>query len=70
MLQEEAWRLMDEAITSGVMKLEDGTEVKLNPDSLIRVVQWLASAKAKKPHIIPTPEDFKLAETTGVDNEK
>lgn len=64
-LQEEAWRLMDQAVTSGKMILEDKTEVRLNADSLIRVIQWLASAKAKKPHIIPTPEDYVLKETTG-----
>ncbi len=64
-LQEEAWKLLDEAVSRGVMTLSDGTEVKLNADSLIRVIQWLASAKAKKPHIIPTPEDFVLKQTSG-----
>lgn len=64
-LQDEAWRLMDEAVKKGVMTLEDGTEVRLNADSLIRVIQWLASAKAKKPHFISKPEDFKLKDTTG-----
>ena len=63
-LQEQAWKLMDEAVRTGAMKLEDGTEVKLNADSLIRVIQWLASAKAKKPHLINPPEDFRLKETT------
>ncbi|KKM67379.1 hypothetical protein LCGC14_1471720 [marine sediment metagenome] len=64
-LQDEAWRLMDEAVAKGKMTLEDGTEVRLNADSLIRVIQWLASAKAKKPHFIPKPEDFRLKDTTG-----
>ncbi len=64
-LQDEAWRLMDQAVSRGIMTLSDGTEVKLNADSLIRVIQWLASAKAKKPHFVPTPEDFNLKETTG-----
>ena len=64
-LQEQAWKLMDEAVRTGGMILEDGTEVKLNADSLIRVIQWLASAKAKKPHLISPPEDFRLHETTG-----
>ena len=63
-LQEQAWKLMDEAVRTGGMILEDGTEVKLNADSLIRVIQWLASAKAKKPHLISPPEDFRLQETT------
>ncbi|KKM86788.1 hypothetical protein LCGC14_1275510 [marine sediment metagenome] len=63
-LQEQAWKLMDEAVRTGAMRLEDGTEVKLNADSLIRVIQWLASAKAKKPHLINPPEDFRLKETT------
>ena len=63
-LQEQAWKLMDEAVRTGAMRLEDGTEVRLNADSLIRVIQWLASAKAKKPHLINPPEDFRLKETT------
>ncbi len=62
-LQEQAWKLMDEAVRTGTMILEDGTVVKLNADSLIRVIQWLASAKAKKPHLISPPEDFRLKET-------
>lgn len=67
-LQEEAWRLMNQAVTTGKMVLENGTEVRLNADSLIRVIQWLASAKAKKPHLVTVPEDFQLRETTGKDN--
>ncbi|KKL05620.1 hypothetical protein LCGC14_2604190 [marine sediment metagenome] len=63
-LQEQAWKLMDEAVRTGAMRLEDGTEIKLNADSMIRVIQWLASAKAKKPHLINPPEDFRLKETT------
>ena len=63
-LQEQAWKLMDEAVRTGTMILEDGAVVKLNADSLIRVIQWLANAKAKKPHLINPPEDFRLKETT------
>ena len=62
--QEQAWKLMDEAVSTGTMILEDGAVVKLNADSLIRVIQWLANAKAKKPHLINPPEDFRLKETT------
>ncbi|KKL61658.1 hypothetical protein LCGC14_2193110 [marine sediment metagenome] len=63
-LQEQAWKLMDQAVSEGRMVLESGAIVTLNADSLIRVIQWLASAKAKKPHLINPPEDFKLKETT------
>ena len=63
-LQEEAWRLMDRAVSTGQMVLSNGYIVNLNADSLIRVIQWLASAKAKKPHLINPPEDFRLKETT------
>lgn len=63
-LQEQAWKLMDEAVSTGTMVLESGIVVTLNADSLIRVIQWLASAKAKKPHLINPPEDFRLKETT------
>ena len=63
-LQEQAWKLMDQAVSEGRMVLESGTVVTLNADSLIRVIQWLASAKAKKPHLINPPEDFRLKETT------
>ena len=55
---------MDEAVSTGAMVLESGIVVSLNADSLIRVIQWLASAKAKKPHLISPPEDFRLKETT------
>ena len=64
-LQEEAWRLMDEAVSNGFMKLSNGVTITLNADSMIRVIQWLASAKAKKPHLINPPENFVLHETTG-----
>ena len=64
-LQEEAWRLMSEAVTTGKMTLESGLEVHLNADSLIRIIQWLSSSKAKKPHLISTPEDYVLKQTTG-----
>ena len=69
-LQEQAWKLMDQAVSEGCMKLESGIVVTLNADSLIRVIQWLASAKAKKPHLLSKPEDFRLHETTGDNHEK
>ena len=69
-LQEEAWRLMDEAVSNGFMKLSNGVTITLNADSMIRVIQWLASAKAKKPHLLSKPEDFRLHETTGDNHEK
>ena len=68
-LAERCWELVDEAITSSEMTLENGTMIKLNPDSYIRLVQWLATSKAKKPqHVIP-PEDF-ILKKTGEDGEK
>ncbi len=63
-LQEEAWRLMNDAVSTGQMVLSNGITITLNADSLIRVIQWLASSKAKKPHLIDVPEDFNLKETT------
>ena len=69
-LQEEAWRLMDEAVSNGFMRLSNGVTITLNADSMIRVIQWLASAKAKKPHLLSKPEDFRLHETTGDNHEK
>ena len=69
-LQEEAWRLMDEAVSNGFMRLSNGITITLNADSMIRVIQWLASAKAKKPHLLSKPEDFRLHETTGDKHEK
>ncbi|KKL14785.1 hypothetical protein LCGC14_2512200, partial [marine sediment metagenome] len=51
--------------SSRFMKLSNGVTITLNADSMIRVIQWLASAKAKKPHLLSKPEDFKLHETTG-----
>ncbi len=69
-LAEHSWKLINEAISTGKVTLENGVEVILDVDHLIRLVQWTATTKAKKPHAIAPPEDFSLKSTTGEDDEK
>jgi len=65
-MAEVSWDLIDEAVRSGKMTLEDGETVyRLNGELFVRLIQWLATSKAKKPQIVSKPEDFNLEETTG-----
>lgn len=68
-LAEHCWKLIDEGIRCAKMTLESGKIIDLNPDNYIRLVQWLATSKAKKPQHVTAPEDFQLHKT-GAKNEE
>ncbi len=69
-LAEHSWGLIDDAIRTGEFILESGKKILLDTEAIVRLVQWTATIKAKKPQGAPLPEDFKLKETTGGSDEK
>lgn len=68
-LSEVAWKLIDEAISSSIMTLENGKQISLAPSEIVELAKWLSTSKAKKPRPVNTPEDFILKPSTGEDNE-
>ena len=64
-LAEHSWSLIDDAIREGKFVLENGKVVELDAEAIVRLVQWTATIKARKPSGVPTPEDFKLKKTIG-----
>ncbi len=64
-LAEHSWSLIDDAIREGNFVLENGKVVELDAEAIVRLVQWTATIKARKPSGVPTPEDFKLKKTIG-----
>lgn len=62
-LSEQAWAMLKEAMTLGTMTLPGGRTMNLDPKDFVRVVQWLATQKAKKPKVVATAEDFGLQQT-------
>ena len=64
-LAEQAWSLVQEAVESGKMTLENG-DIRVLPDSeLVRLVQNVAELRAKRPKTVSIPEDFRPKETSG-----
>ena len=68
-LGEQAWSMLDQAMTSMSMTLDDGTTIRLTPDAIVKIVQWLAQIKTKKPKVVSTPEDFILSKTASEDTD-
>ncbi len=64
-LAEHSWSLIDDAIREGKFVLENNKVVELDAEAIVRLVQWTATIKARKPSGVPTPEDFKLKKTIG-----
>lgn len=62
-LSEEAWALIDEALGAGTMTLRDGNTRLLDTKDIVRLAQWLATLRAKKPKVVASPEDYGLAKT-------
>ena len=56
--QQEAWRLLQEAIFTGRMSLENGKTYTLDEDGMLKVAQWLAAKAAKTRNTVPLPESF------------
>jgi len=67
-LQELAWKLVDEIICEGTMTLQSGKCVPISPQDIVRIAQWLATTKARKPQLVNPPEDFNLKESSGGDD--
>ena len=66
-LIDQAWGMVDQAMTSMSMTLDDGTTIKLSPMDIVKLVQWLAQVKTKKPKVVSNPEDFILSKTGSED---
>lgn len=69
-LAEYSWELINQALSQGVITLENAKSYTLDVELLVRLIQWTATIKAKKPHTVPPPEDFILKPTTGEGDEK
>ena len=69
-LQEIAWNLIDEALTKGTMTLTDqpGKPIRLIPQDIVRIAQWLATSKARKPQLVAVPEDYEVKQSIGGDD--
>ena len=69
-LQEIAWQLIDEALTKGTMTLvgDPGKPINLGSQDIVRIAQWLATSKARKPQLVSPPEDFIMKESSGGDD--
>lgn len=68
-LSEIAWKIVSEALTTGSSTLGTGRELTLDTDQIMRLAQWMATSKAKKPRPVSTPEDFKLRSTSSEEDE-
>ncbi len=69
-LAEYSWELINQALSQGKITLENAVSYTLDVELLVRLIQWTATIKAKKPHSVLPPEDFVLKSTTGGDDEK
>jgi hypothetical protein len=47
----------------GAMQLPGGRIIVLGPDNLVKLTQWLATLKAKRPKAVMKAEDFQLQVT-------
>jgi hypothetical protein len=63
-LQEEAQRLMAEALGTGIMTLKSGTKMALDSKSMLALVEWIASRAPVKPKIVKGIEDLPIQETS------
>ena len=60
-LTARSWELLQEAVESGKLRLEDGTVVELNPGILMKAIQWLASLDSvRKRKDLGAPEEFRV----------
>lgn len=62
-LSAAAWDRINEAMAVGAMFLPGGRVVTLGPDNVVKLVQWLATLKAKRPKAVMKPEDYTPKET-------
>lgn len=66
-LQDEAWRLVQQGITTGSMTLMSGKQIMLDAKGYLGLVQWLANQNKKK-KLVSAPEDF-VAKATSTKTE-
>ncbi len=62
-LNEEAHRLLKEALESGKLTLKSGTIMALDGKSMIALVEWICSRMPKKPKLVTQVEDLPVQET-------
>lgn len=62
-LSEIAWKLVSDALVLGSIEVNGDTR-RLDTDQILRLAQWMATSKARKPRPVSTPEDFLLRKTT------
>jgi hypothetical protein len=66
-LSEQAWKLLNQALTTGSITVTDvngATENRLvGTDTLMDVAVKLSQAKIKQPRVLSKPEDFNLQKT-------
>lgn len=62
-LSADAWDRIAEAMHLGAMQLPGGRIIVLGPDNLVKLTQWLATLKAKRPKAVMKAEDFQLQVT-------
>jgi hypothetical protein len=71
-LADVAWRLLEEALTTGqvVLTVNDKPEIRIvSTEALVDLATKLSAVKIKKPHVVNTPEGYAPLDTTGRDNE-
>ena len=56
--QQRAWELLQEALETGRMTLDNKKVINLDEDGMLKVVQWLASKATKTRETVPLPESF------------
>lgn len=57
-LTDYAWERLNQAVTTGQLKLESGKVVILDDDQLVRLLQWLAGLAPRRKKRVTPPEDF------------
>jgi hypothetical protein len=62
-LSAAAWDRINEAMAIGAMFLPGGRVIILGPDNIVKITQWLATLKAKRPKAVMKPEDYTPKET-------
>lgn len=62
-IAERSVNLIDEATRTGQMRLPNGRIVTLDVEALVRLIQWAATQRDRKPKFLESPEDIDLKET-------
>jgi len=60
-----AWDQLKQIQDTGQLTLPNGKALQFDPDSVLRVLQWLATQKARKPRVLDSPDDLAIPTTRG-----